>query len=791
MFEEESNPIREPLTPAEGREVQRLCARLEDDVISTEEFARLNALLDEKAAARGFYLRYTALANLLQTHAGKQEHLQAEFVRSQHEAILNTPYEPESDAPAELAGAASCSSRRSYGRVLQWATAACLLLATGLFVWYWGPDDLAPAGKVAVDSSPLQPLARLTYVSESARLRAPFDTYKQLHAGDLIALDAGQVELTYENGTKLLLISPAEYRLHASGGQLRRGGLVASVTDAGHGFTVVTPNGKVIDQGTEFGLVVDDFGVSEVSVLQGKVEAIPTSIRSDEQKIELTRGKGLQWDRQNLIPLEADMRWFASSVQQPSDQGHDDPRTTFVELSPAAGLDTRHWRTLGDVRATPDGIHMSSGVDGEPYLVYVDQLDPCDGPLTITCDFRFEQTVADAPPSLSLLTRSTASRGTAPPPWEGTLGSCVRCTFGSGDDERVGSLQAGVKLEEDRELTSISWSSSLPPKPDTLYRVQMRDDGVNVVFTASLVGDPGSARTVTCRSLFRGKSNHFAIEGASRGITIVESVHIVREELTEPLSSYEALSSLMHSQSLSAQRERRLLEDLVPHDAELILADDFSAPELDTQKWATLGDVAVTDGGVQLGLPNLESHIDTWQDRPYLLTRDEFDPRDGAITVIGRVRFSENFLSGYGASFSVMTRAVDRHGEGPGWENSVLRSGIRANFWPASWDANHTLEIHEKPNASTITLLATQGAEIDPNQRDYLFRADDDGRSVSLTIVDPTSSQVMKIHSPVGSAVQSGFLGLESCWGSPVRLDDIRIYRATTPRQPDGETQTD
>ena len=43
----------------------------------------------------------------------------------------------------------------------------------------------------------------------------------------------------------------------------RRGELVARVPEAGHGFTIETPHGKVVDLGTEFGVVVDDFGLGD------------------------------------------------------------------------------------------------------------------------------------------------------------------------------------------------------------------------------------------------------------------------------------------------------------------------------------------------------------------------------------------------------------------------------------------------------------------------------------------------------------------------------------------------
>ena len=186
------------------------------------------------------------------------------------------------------------------------------------------------------------------------------------------------------------------------------------------------------------------------------------------------------------------------------------------------------------------------------------------------------------------------------------------------------------------------------------------------------------------------------------------------------------------------------------------------------------------DGAVQLGQPNAKGHIDTWKARPYLLTQRPLDSAGGALTILGRIAFAENFLAGYGASFAVMTRADNRHGEGPGWEYSVLRRGVRSNFWPGAWDSKHSLEIHEKPAVNTITLLATQGVEVDPRVRSYLFRVVDDGQTVTLTIVDPMKPEdLLNISSATTPPAGSGFVAFESCWGSPVTLDDVRIYQAT------------
>ena len=144
-------------------------------------------------------------------------------------------------------------------------------------------------------ADPQRLVAEVTYVSNSAIWQNPNGSYaiaSHVRSGQTLTLERGQIELTYLSGAKLLLTGPTEFLVQPAGGKLRRGELVARVPEAGHGFTIETPHGKVVDLGTEFGVVVDDFGVSQVSVFEGKVETFPTgTIRSTRDKIELTSGR--------------------------------------------------------------------------------------------------------------------------------------------------------------------------------------------------------------------------------------------------------------------------------------------------------------------------------------------------------------------------------------------------------------------------------------------------------------------------------------------------------------------
>ena len=799
MSKSSDNPAFDPSDQAGVRALHDLCARLRDDALTADEFAQFQDFLRDSEAARTIYLRYVELHVVLQTSAGKHDRVEVEALNQRiiSHACSNVADSQRADSSGLARRHGDVSPGNASRSRASWIVAATLLIAAalGFAVLRFSKHEMFPPHDEGRIASPTPsksirttqpPAARLSFVSHDAVWmdRAMLQSSAEIRVGQRLILAKGEVELTYASGTKVLLIGPADFFVGETGGKLRLGGMMASVTEEGHGFTIDTPNGKVVDLGTEFGVVVDDFGVSEVSVFQGKVEAFPHGDHPGSDRIELTKGHGIQWNDNGLIALDADIKRFAASVLGRQNECTGSAlKPTLMDEFQSAVLDVTRWKALGDVRPTPRGVELiGKGAASQPYLIALDQFDPSEGPVTVTCDFRFVNVGADRSPALSLLTRGADVRGTAPRPWSGTLASGVRCSFGAGNESGEGVLEAGVKLESDREMGSISWRGFLPPVADTPYRVVMRDDGTNVSFTMSLRDDPNVSKTVTCRSLFRGESNFVAIEGAASGTTLVERLEVAREHSPAPILSYSDYSASRSSARRQQAMEAQILSTLVPVDANLVLSDDFNDNTLDDSHWKTLGKVVVAGGAVQLGIPNAEQHIDTWHPRPYLLTAKPLDSALGALTIVGSIRFADNFLKGYGASFAVMSRADDQRGQGPGWEHSVLTRGVRANFWPSAWDLEHSLEIHEKPARNTISLLATQGVVVDPQVKSYLFKVVDDGRAVELTIIDPRHpDDVCKISAPTSSTRTRGFVGFESCWGSPVTLDNVRVFQRRAP----------
>jgi hypothetical protein len=775
-------------------ELSRLIGCACDGLLTEEQRLRLNELLSQSSALRAHYLKYIAIHSGLTTTAGSQAARETDELRDRLASSGKMWKRMLQRRPAW---------RAVGGPLLRAAAILVVVVPPAYFVGKWIADTnqqavssaLVVNQKVVVDdqvtnSQPArdQGKARVSRVSSEIRWQHPNESYtvdSLIRPGGRVRFHEGEIELVYESGVKLLLLGPVDFVLQEIGGELRRGGLMALVPQAGHGFTIGTPNGKVVDLGTEFGVMVDDFGVSEVSVFEGKVEAFPTSSNvAADGKIRLTKGSALQWNDEMLKSLEADSRRLPltlASYMQP-DLEQLATAASLAEEYRGDRLDTAKWLALGDVRSSAAGLILEGAKEGteNPYLVTQSQFDPTLGPVTVICEVHFPRLAPADVPSVAILTRSAADRTAIDRAWRDVLATCVRCNFRSAADDVDGVLETSTKFERDRELTSLSWRGFRRPQEGIRYRLVMRDDGVNVTFSVTQTDKPSITKTVICRSLFQGYENHIALEGWNRGAVIIDNLQIYQEPTDRRLANHAArFAAILESQPLRAsQADSNPLLERVPARAALALEDGFDEIALNSKRWSVLGDVQVIDGQVSLGATKMRSHIDTFHPRPYLLTRREFVPQEGKLFVLGKIEFDDNFLQGYGGSFAVMSRSEGRYGRGPEWAISALGTGVRCNLWPAAPRADHTIEIHEKPTRETLEFLTGGTLPVNPRSRSYYFLMEDSGEEVAITFQDAGDPEIAGTihHKTSNHAPTRGLIGFESTWGSRVLIDDVHVY---------------
>src|SRR5204863_2100877 len=93
-----------------------------------------------------------------------------------------------------------------------------------------------------------------------------------------LELVEGIATVKFDSGAEVVMEAPATLELtHAMACKLVRGTLMAQVPQSAKGFTVETPDAKVVDYGTRFGVSTGEDGKYHVQVLEGLVEVSPNA----------------------------------------------------------------------------------------------------------------------------------------------------------------------------------------------------------------------------------------------------------------------------------------------------------------------------------------------------------------------------------------------------------------------------------------------------------------------------------------------------------------------------------
>jgi hypothetical protein len=296
-------------------ELRTLLDCLCDGTITAAQMQRLEELILEHPEAEAYYVQYLAL--------------QADLVRHFVPTRTPTPWEPAgSRHSGEQRGATPPAKRGAPDRPLEgssppgrgkwrirWvavglaAVAASFLVALSLWPWERG---VTPA---------TDPLAERNDDTVAILLRAPAAVWE---ASDLptypgaalppglLRLKSGVAHLEFYSGATVILEGPAEFRLiSATEAFCARGKLRATVPPQAQGFSIRAPRVKVVDRGTEFGMLVGAADRTEVHVFRGKVEWFGTGEAAPIRA--LTTGHGIRIDGTEAQPIQPDSAAFVSA----------------------------------------------------------------------------------------------------------------------------------------------------------------------------------------------------------------------------------------------------------------------------------------------------------------------------------------------------------------------------------------------------------------------------------------------------------------------------------------------
>jgi hypothetical protein len=239
------------LSDPELLEVNSLCQALADGAASEAQRAQLNRWLSESEDARRFYVRMMALSADLYDCASEMQS-EAPDLR-----VLPKP------------------------RVSAWGWALSTLAAAALVLlaFHFGMEHGNSGGSTGETASTAEqesdePVGRLSAAKDCLWKGIASQIGDELRRGQRIELLSGFAEITFDCGAQVMLEGPAILDLHSAWeAALQRGSLKANVPSEAIGFRVSNSSVDVVDLGTEFSMLAEDGGATEVFVLKGSVEA--------------------------------------------------------------------------------------------------------------------------------------------------------------------------------------------------------------------------------------------------------------------------------------------------------------------------------------------------------------------------------------------------------------------------------------------------------------------------------------------------------------------------------------
>jgi len=270
-------------------QLQNLMSCLLDGSIEPDDFHTLRATLNESASARRLYFAYKAVDDeLYDLEADGEEYLQTLAIATISESG-SFEHRDHDKSPGDKSSGQGVLIARSLivrRKFFYFAIAAGLLVA--LAIWQRS-DRPEQAHKTSTDEPAI--LAQIEPVSDACRWyvedghRERAESYR---SGDIIRVTRGKLNLLYVSGTRVVLHSPAVYQLiSGEDARILVGRLTATVSEAGIGFSVITPRATVVDLGTEFGVEVENNGATDVVVFNGEVDVDYHDDRINAQRLRM------------------------------------------------------------------------------------------------------------------------------------------------------------------------------------------------------------------------------------------------------------------------------------------------------------------------------------------------------------------------------------------------------------------------------------------------------------------------------------------------------------------------
>ncbi len=178
-----------------------------------------------------------------------------------------------------------------------WAAAAALMIAG---IAWWSIRSGPPAARIVRMESATwdagQVAPKIGEELESRRLQ----------------IAGGLVELKFAHGANVIVEGPADFEVRGpERAFLHRGRAVTRLPKGTKGFILDNPRGRLVDQGTEFGVSVGPSGDTEVHVLEGKVDAVPSN---KQHTVQLSMNQAARMTEERIEEFAADAGGFVTDL---------------------------------------------------------------------------------------------------------------------------------------------------------------------------------------------------------------------------------------------------------------------------------------------------------------------------------------------------------------------------------------------------------------------------------------------------------------------------------------------
>lgn len=163
-------------------------------------------------------------------------------------------------------------------RWTRWAAVAAAVLTIAAGLRYLLPRSGDGGPETVATSDPIfNTVATITNLANLKSAGVSLERGERLSSG-VIELAAGHLEITFDCGAVVVLEGPARLRLEDEyRSSLEHGRVRATVPPQAIGFLLSTPRGLIRDLGTSFDVNVSSEGTTQLNVLEGQVEAIPSA----------------------------------------------------------------------------------------------------------------------------------------------------------------------------------------------------------------------------------------------------------------------------------------------------------------------------------------------------------------------------------------------------------------------------------------------------------------------------------------------------------------------------------